>query len=61
MAAPDPGLSNYGATMPCWTRRMMIEAGQGAALPDHGFFPLDGQFIDTPSGVSPRRTTDNPS
>jgi hypothetical protein len=61
MAAPDPGLSNYGASMPCWTRRMIIESGGGATLPDHGMFPLDGQFIDTPAGWTPRKTSDTPS
>jgi hypothetical protein len=60
MPAPDPGLSNYGSMMPCWTRRMMIETAQSTALPDHGFFPLNGQNIDTPWRASGTRwTTDD--
>jgi hypothetical protein len=39
---------------------MMIKSGLGTALPDHGFFPANGQTIDTPwraSGV--KWTTDD--
>jgi hypothetical protein len=50
----DPvALSNAAIYLPCATRRMMISAGMVQAdLDKFGFFPLNGQKVDSPAGVT---------
>lgn len=53
----DPAVYNIAnAKRPCFLRKRMIAQGSDPAL--SGMFPKDGQFIDTPMGISPKWTTD---
>ena len=56
-AVLDPDIVAVAASRrPCFLRALTRDAGVDPGTAH--MFPLNGQFIDSPSGVTPRRTSE---
>jgi hypothetical protein len=58
LPAPDAGISNLNATMPCTTRRWAFKQDPAAVAATYNWFPFNGQYIDTPAGPTAKWTSD---